>query len=79
MGNGDYASAVQQLTKVIEVCPWAPELRELRAEWYEVLEDYPRAISDMRSSTKLMSANTGGFFKLASLYYRLGQVDDSLK
>lgn len=77
--NGDYAAAAQQLSRVIEVCPWSAELRELRAECYEALEDYISAISDVRSTTKLQSDNTQGFLKLATLHYRLGQVEESLK
>ncbi|CAD1474387.1 unnamed protein product, partial [Heterotrigona itama] len=77
--NGDYATAAQQFTRVIEVCPWSAELRELRAECYEALEDYISAISDVRSTTKLQSDNTQGFLKLATLHYRLGQVEESLK
>lgn len=79
MRNGDYAAAAQLLTKVIEVCPWSAELRERRAECYEALDDYISAISDVRSTTKLQSDNTQGFLKLATLHYRLGQVDESLK
>nr|XP_031830911.1 dnaJ homolog subfamily C member 3 [Nomia melanderi] len=77
--HGDYAAAAQQLTKIIEICPWSAELRERRAECYEALEDYMSAISDVRSTTKLQSDNTQGFFKLAGLHYRLGQVNESLK
>lgn len=79
MRNGDYAAAAQQISKVIEVCPWSAELRERRAECYEALEDYVSAISDVRSTTKLQSDNMQGFLKLATLHYRLGQVDESLK
>ena len=79
MKNGEYAEAVQQLSRIIEICPWAAELRERRAECYEALENYISAISDVRSTTKLQSDNTQGFFKLASLHYRLGEVTESLK
>ncbi|XP_076247266.1 dnaJ homolog subfamily C member P58IPK [Calliopsis andreniformis] len=79
MRNGDYTAAAQQLTRIIEICPWSAELRERRAECYEALEDYISAISDIRSTTKLQSDNTQGFLKLASLHYRLGQVEESLK
>ncbi|XP_078033112.1 dnaJ homolog subfamily C member P58IPK [Augochlora pura] len=75
----DYTAAVRQLTRLIELCPWAVELREHRAECYEILEDYTSAISDVHSTTKLQSDNTNGFFKLATLRYHLGQVDESLK
>jgi len=36
------------------------------------------AISDIRSVTKLTSDNTGGFYKLATLHYQLGEADESL-
>ncbi|XP_076662485.1 dnaJ homolog subfamily C member P58IPK [Halictus rubicundus] len=79
MRNQDYATAVRQLTRIIEICPWAVELRERRAECYEALNDYTAAISDVHSTTKLQSDNTNGFLKLANLHYHLGQVDESLK
>ncbi|XP_076639139.1 dnaJ homolog subfamily C member P58IPK [Colletes latitarsis] len=79
MKNGDYAAVVHKISKVIEVCPWAVELRERRAECHEALGDYISAISDVRSTTKLQSDNTQGFLKLATLHYRLGQVSESLK
>ncbi|XP_015595178.1 dnaJ homolog subfamily C member 3 isoform X2 [Cephus cinctus] len=77
--KGDHAEAVSLITRIIEVCPWAPELRELRAECHVALGDYVSAVSDIRSTTKLVSDNTRGYFKLSSLLYRLGQVDESLK
>ncbi|CAK9811032.1 DnaJ homolog subfamily C member 3 [Anthophora plagiata] len=79
MRDGNYAAAAQQISRIIDVCPWSAELRELRAECYEALEDYISAISDVRSATKLQSDNTEGFLKLANLHYRLGQVEESLK
>ncbi|XP_050455607.1 dnaJ homolog subfamily C member 3 [Cataglyphis hispanica] len=77
--NGDHATAVQQITRILEVCPWSSNLREQRAESYNLLGDYMSAISDIRSTTKLLSDNTKGFFKLSTWLYRLGQVDEALK
>ncbi|XP_033225841.1 dnaJ homolog subfamily C member 3 [Belonocnema kinseyi] len=77
--RGDCASAVPLITRIIESCPWSPSLRELRAECHVALGDYMNAISDIRSTTKLLSDNTEGYFKLSSLLYRLGQVDEALK
>lgn len=79
MNTGDYVAAVQQISNIIELCPWAPELRELRAACYEALGDPMGAIADVRSMTKLQSDNAQGFFRLSSLYYRNGQVDEALK
>lgn len=77
--DGRHSDAVDLITRLIEVCPWSPRLRELRAEAHTVMGDYMNAISDIRSTTKLLSDNTQGFFKLSALLYRLGHVDDSLK
>lgn len=77
--NGDHALAVQQITRILEICPWSSSLREHRAGSYLILGDYMSAISDIRSTTKLLSDNTEGFFKLSTWLYRLGQVDEALK
>lgn len=77
--SGDHATAVHEITRLIEVCPWSSHLRERRAESYLEIGDYMSAISDIRSTTKLLSDNTEGFFKLSTWLYRLGQVDEALK
>ncbi|XP_069676051.1 dnaJ homolog subfamily C member 3 [Periplaneta americana] len=75
----DYRAAVELITKIIEVCPWSSMLRELRADCHVALGDTMSAISDIRSTTKLLSDNTAGFFKLATLYYQRGEPTESLK
>jgi DnaJ family protein C protein 3 len=77
--NDDHAAVIQQITRIIDICPWSSSLRELRAKSYVALGDYMSAISDIRSTTKLLSDNTEGFFKLSTWLYRLGQVDEALK
>lgn len=77
--EGDYGSVVQLINRIVEVCPWAPHLREMRAESHAALGDHMSAISDIRSTTKLLADNTEGYYKLSSLLYRLGQVDEALK
>ncbi|XP_011145587.1 dnaJ homolog subfamily C member 3 isoform X2 [Harpegnathos saltator] len=77
--NNDHTAAVHQITRLIEICPWSSHLRERRAEIYLLLGDYMSAISDIRSTTKLLSDNTEGFFKLSMWLYRLGQVEEALK
>ncbi|XP_020283493.1 dnaJ homolog subfamily C member 3 [Pseudomyrmex gracilis] len=76
---GDHLAAIQLITRILETCPWSSSLRERRAEIHVILGDYMSAISDIRSTTKLLSDNTEGFFKLAVWLYRLGQVDEALK
>lgn len=75
----DCRPAIQQITKLIETCPWSLELRELRAECHDALGDYMSAISDIRSTTKLLSDNTEGYYKLSTMHYRIGQVEESLR
>lgn len=77
--RGDYHTVIQLINRIVEVCPWAPHLRELRAESHAALGDHMSAISDIRSTTKLLADNTEGYYKLSSLLYRLGQVEESLK
>lgn len=76
---GNHLAAIQLITRILEICPWSSSLRERRAESHVILGDYMSAISDIRSTTKLLSDNTEGFFKLAVWLYRLGQVDEALK
>ena len=75
----DYHNAVHLLSKAIENCPWDIGLREVRSECYLALGDAPKAISDLKAATKLMSDNTAAFMKLARLYYGLGEAEESLK
>lgn len=76
--QGAYVEAIQLITDVIEICPWASELREIRAECHVALGDYMNAVSDMQSTTKLLTDNTRGFYKLSVFRYRLGHVDKAL-
>lgn len=77
--RGEYHVAAETLTQVIEICSWSSYLRKLRAKCRMQMGDYAGAVSDMRSTTKLTSDNTEGYYELANLLYQLGQVQDSLK
>ena len=61
-----------------QICPWDPDLRELRAECYIAQGDYFKAIGDIRPTTKLRNDNTAGYYKLSVLYYEMGEATDSL-
>lgn len=54
-------------------------LRELRADAHSALGDNMAAISDIRSTTRLLSDNTAGYYKLSLLHYKLGMAPESLK
>lgn len=75
----DYYSAIQLLTKVLETSPWSPEIREMRADCHMQNGDLLAAVSDIRSTNRLQSDNTQGYFKLSQLLYNLGHATDSLK
>lgn len=77
--QGDYYAAAAALTQVIEICSWSAYFRKLRAKSRMQLGDYPGAVSDMKSTTKLTSDDTQGYYELSKLLYELGQVPDSLK
>uniref|UniRef100_A0A673GV02 Claudin-15-like n=1 Tax=Sinocyclocheilus rhinocerous TaxID=307959 RepID=A0A673GV02_9TELE len=76
--RGDYSTTVQVLEKVIELSPWDPESRELRAECYIRLGDPRKAIMDLTPATRLRADNRAAFLKLSQLHYSLGDHHDSL-
>ncbi len=60
------------------MCPWDPEIREMRAECYIAQGDYFKAVGDIRPTTKLRNDNTKGYLKLSRLYYDMGDAEESL-
>lgn len=75
----DFAAAVELTGRLLEYSPWSAHLRQLRAESYIGLNDVLAAISDIRSATRLQQDSTAGYFRLATLLYQLGHVNDALK
>ncbi|KAF3825712.1 hypothetical protein GH733_006539 [Mirounga leonina] len=76
--NSDHTAAITFLDKILEVCVWDAELRELRAECF-IKEGEPRkAISDLKAASKLKNDNTEAFYKISTLYYQLGDHELSL-
>jgi len=63
---------------LLQLCPWDPELREIRAECYIAQGDLFKAVGDIRPTTKLRNDNTAGYFKLSNLYYEMGDAEESL-
>ncbi|XP_068611868.1 dnaJ homolog subfamily C member 3b [Brachionichthys hirsutus] len=76
--HGDYSAAVNVLERVIEISPWDPESRELRAESYIRMGDPQKAIQDLTPATRLRNDNRAAFLKLSMLHYSLGEHHDSL-
>ncbi|KAK6633205.1 hypothetical protein RUM44_003806 [Polyplax serrata] len=70
---------IQTLSRVIELCPWSIELREMRALRYTSVGNIEGAINDIKTTTKLDTDNTAAYFKLSMLYYNLGEAEDSLR
>jgi len=75
----DCHTAVDLLTRIMEVCPWDPSLRRMRSECYMDLGDAQHAVSDLRFTTKLVTDDTDGLYRLSSIQYQLGEVEDSLR
>ncbi|XP_064614788.1 dnaJ homolog subfamily C member 3-like [Liolophura sinensis] len=76
--RGDYEAAISILSRLVEICPWNAELRELRADCYIAMGEYIKAIGDVRSTTKLRNDNTAAYYKVSKLHYDIGEADESL-
>lgn len=74
----NYQPAIDKITEIIEQVPWDPYLREQRADAYLGMGNTVYAISDIKSMVKLTNDNTAGYYKLASLYYQLGEAEEAL-
>lgn len=77
--QGDYGTVANLLTQLLEISPWAVELREARANAYLKTGDHISAVSDLRSVNRLTQDSTTGYFKLAQLLYDIGHAADALK
>ncbi|KAL6118523.1 uncharacterized protein ACO6RY_03311 [Pungitius sinensis] len=76
--QGDYGATIGVLERVIEISPWDPESRELRADCYIRLGDPQKAIQDLTPTTRLRNDNRAAFLKLSTLHYGLGDHHESL-
>lgn len=72
-----HPSLVNDLGKLIEVMPYSVELIKLRAKTLEKSGDVRRAINDYRTIAKL-SVDAMIFLTIAKMYYKLGEVEESL-
>lgn len=63
----------------LQISPWDPESRELRAECYIRMGDPQKAIQDLTPTTRLRNDNRAAFLKLSMLHYTLGEYHESLK
>lgn len=76
--QGDYSTTVNYLERAIEISPWDPESRELRADCYIRMGDPQKAIQDLTPTTRLRNDNRAAFLKLSLLHYSLGEHHESL-
>ena len=51
----------------------------MRAEAYERVGDLRKAISDLKPTTILKLDNTVAYLRMSLLWYRLGEVEQSLE
>jgi DnaJ family protein C protein 3 len=75
----DCVSAVEILSRIIDIVPWDAELRRMRSNCYMDLGDATHAVMDLRFTTKLNNDDTDGLYRLSSIQYQLGDVENSLK
>ncbi|XP_034970370.1 dnaJ homolog subfamily C member 3 [Zootoca vivipara] len=76
--TGDYYTVIGLLDEILNVCVWAAEMRELRAECYIKEGEPGKALSDLKAAAKLKSDNTEAFYKISTIYYQLGDHEMSL-
>ncbi|XP_046905230.1 dnaJ homolog subfamily C member 3b [Hypomesus transpacificus] len=76
--RGDYSTTISVLDRVIELSPWDPDMRELRAECYIRLGEPRKAIQDLTPTARLRNDNRAAFLKLSTLHYSLGEHHESL-
>ncbi|XP_066578666.1 dnaJ homolog subfamily C member 3b [Amia ocellicauda] len=76
--RGDCQGTVSAMEKVIELSPWDPDARELRAECFIQLGQLQKAIQDLTPTTRLRNDNRAAYLQLSQLHYRLGEHEQSL-
>jgi DnaJ family protein C protein 3 len=76
--NEDYTKTIELLSAIIEHCPWAIRLRELRADSYLKLGDTLKAVNDLKATAKLIPDNTQAYRQISLLLYSMGDAEDSL-
>ncbi|CAJ0937500.1 unnamed protein product [Ranitomeya imitator] len=74
----DYVGAVSWLDRVVEYSPWDPSMRELRSECYLHNGEVMKAIQDLKPTTKLRNDNRAAYLKLSTLYFIMGDHEESL-
>lgn len=83
LSRNDHGTAIALLSQLLEISPWSPDLRELRAQSNLAVGDRMSAVSDFKSVNRLMQDGsddlTTHIFKLAKLLYELGDAANSLK
>lgn len=83
ISNNDHSTVVTLLSQLLEISPWSPSFRELRAHSYLAIGDRMSAVSDFKSVNRLMQDGsddlTTHIFNLAKLFYEIGHAADSLK
>ncbi|PVD19108.1 hypothetical protein C0Q70_21667 [Pomacea canaliculata] len=76
--SGHYGEVIEILGRVVEYCPWASELREMRADSYIAVGELFKATGELRTTVKLIPDNTKGYLRLSLLHYQMGEEEDSL-
>lgn len=83
INRNDHGTVITLLTQLLEISPWSPEFRELRAHSYLAVGDRMSAVSDFKSVNRLMQDGsddlTTHIFHLAKLLYEIGHAADALK
>ncbi|XP_072034388.1 dnaJ homolog subfamily C member 3-like [Amphiura filiformis] len=73
-----FAEAADFYSRVIMSVPWDATLREKRAKVYMNSGEVYKALDDYRAITQLVPDSTDVFYKMSSLHYQIGDLEESL-
>lgn len=77
--QGKYDNAIHSLDRIKEICPWSIDLRRLRADCFESMQDLQQAINELKPLIQLSpDTSPETYLRLSKLYYLLPDVGFSL-
>lgn len=77
--RGYYDRALKSLDRIKETTPWFGEMRELRADCYEMYGEIQNAINELKPVIQISPSKAPETYqRLAKLYYLLPEVDQAL-
>eukprot|EP01135_Chromosphaera_perkinsii_P004630 Nk52_evm23s292 gene=Nk52_evmTU23s292 len=77
--HNQFREAMHSLTAAVEISPFSEAFRMKRAGIFMKMGDLHGAVGDVTRATKLKNDHTEAYLLLSSLYYKLGESEQSLQ